>query len=74
LRQFAKALELYQRAIAATGPSNVGDAEQLARYRTGVLAAAMGQTGLAREHLAAIVAAQPGFRDARERLDKLGTN
>jgi tetratricopeptide (TPR) repeat protein len=74
LRQFAKALELYQRAIAATGPSNVGDAEQLARYRTGVLAAAMGQTGLAREHLAAIVAAQPGFKDARERLDKLGTN
>jgi len=68
LRQFDKALDYYQQAIAAA-PNSAGP---LALYRAGVLASAMGRTGEARQLLARLVAIDPAFRDARERLDKLG--
>ena len=67
LRQFAKALEHYRQAIAASS----GDAATLALYRAGVLAGAMGQTSEARQFFARLVAIDPAFKDARERLDKL---
>jgi tetratricopeptide (TPR) repeat protein len=73
LRQFAKALDYYQQAVAAT-VAMVGSAEEswlLARYRTAVLAAALGQSELARSQFAAIVTAQPAYKDAAQRLTAL---
>ncbi len=73
LRQFAKALELYERAIASReNPSD--DVARLARYRAGVLAAALGRTDAAGDHFRAVLASDPKYKDARERLDKLGLN
>jgi Flp pilus assembly protein TadD len=73
LRQFAKALDIYRRAIDVTAK---GDTSllNLARYRAAVLATALGQIDEAKSCLAAIVAVDPTFKDARERLDKLGSN
>ena len=45
-----------------------------AMYRIGVLAAAMGNTDEARVALTRLIATDPGYKDARERLDKLPTN
>ena len=70
LRQFLKALGYYEQAITAARDGN-DEPLLLARYRAAVLAAAMGKPDLAREHLASIVAQNPDFKDARERLDKL---
>jgi tetratricopeptide (TPR) repeat protein len=53
-------------------PPKTPDPHLLARYRAAVLAAAMGKLALAHEQLAAIVVVDPSFKDARERLDKLG--
>jgi tetratricopeptide (TPR) repeat protein len=73
LRQFAKALGFYEQAIAAAeAHSAASDDAKLARYRAGVLAAAMGETERATRHLAEIVAVDPAFRDAGQRLDSLG--
>jgi tetratricopeptide (TPR) repeat protein len=71
LRQFAKALEYYREAIAGADPAS--DAMKVAHYRAGVLAAAMNDQDSAQTHLAAVVAADPAFKDARERLDKLNS-
>jgi len=74
LRQFAKALDYYNQAAAvaaAEAHAANDDVLKLARYRAAVLATSMGKTELAREHLGAIVAVDPDFKDARERLDKL---
>jgi len=73
LRQFGKALDFYQQAVgAAESAPDRHESLQLARYRAAVLAAAMGRINLARLHLSMIVAIDPTFKDARERLDKLG--
>ena len=75
LRQFEKALELYEHAVTkAESLSSNDEVLKLARYRTGVLAAALGQREFARQNLQALVAADPEFKDARQRLDKLGVN
>jgi tetratricopeptide (TPR) repeat protein len=75
LRQFAKALDFYEQAIAAADlDSPPSDDAKLAHYRAGVLAAAMGETERARSHLEAIVAIDAAFRDAQQRLDNLGPN
>jgi tetratricopeptide (TPR) repeat protein len=71
LRQFPKAMGFYRRAIDAADPTT--DDAKLANYRAGVLAAAMNDREQARLHLAAVVAADPAFKDARERLDKLNS-
>jgi Flp pilus assembly protein TadD len=70
LRQFAKALGYYEQAAAKALQAD-SETLQLAQYRAAVLAAAMGQIDVARLHFAAIVAANPDFKDARERLDNL---
>jgi tetratricopeptide (TPR) repeat protein len=54
LRQFSKALDLYQRAIDAAAEENMS-LLNLVRYRVAVLATALGQTDEARTHLMAIV-------------------
>jgi tetratricopeptide (TPR) repeat protein len=77
LRQFEKAIDFYQQAIAAAEafPKQLEPRPMaLALYRVGVLAAAMGKTGEAREALTRLVAIDPGYKDARERLDKLPAN
>jgi tetratricopeptide (TPR) repeat protein len=75
LRQYDKALELYEQAVSkAESLSSNDEMLKLARYRTGVLAAALGQREFARQNLQALVAADPDFKDARQRLDKLGMN
>lgn len=72
LRQFDQALQYYLEAIDLTdnSPEN-HDGVLLARYRAGVLAAAMGQAALAREQFATIVSQRPDYRDVRQRLDGL---
>jgi tetratricopeptide (TPR) repeat protein len=85
LRQFAKALGYYERAIErraggaslpVTPPTEHSPTatQNLARYRAAVLAAAMDQIDAARRHFDAILAVDPGYRDARERLDNLPRN
>jgi tetratricopeptide (TPR) repeat protein len=67
LRQFGKALDFYHRAIAGSAPRPL----LAALYRLGVLSAAMGQLGEARDALSRLISIDPGYKDARERLDKL---
>jgi tetratricopeptide (TPR) repeat protein len=72
LRQFARALEFYEKAKAAAEATEPGgEAYKLASYRVAVLAAAMGQLEFAREHFRLVVSADAHFKDARQRLDKL---
>jgi tetratricopeptide (TPR) repeat protein len=75
LRQFARALEFYEKAKgAAETVEPGGEAYKLASYRVAVLAAAMGQLEFAREHFRLVVSADAHFKDARQRLDKLEAN
>ncbi|MEX2175455.1 MAG: tetratricopeptide repeat protein [Pirellulaceae bacterium] len=83
LRQYAKALDFYRQAIRAgeapAEPLREGEAPAVPPhsrlvaplYRLGVLAAAMNLPAEARPALARVVAIDPGYKDARERLDKL---
>jgi len=73
LRQFAKALEFYGRAAAKLENSS-DELYKRTHYRGGVLASALGQNAAARDHFRAVVAADAAYKDARERLDKLGPN
>jgi len=73
LRQFERALGMYEKAIAkAEMLSSNDEVLKLARYRAGVLGAALGQREFARHNFRAIVAADPLYKDTQERLDKLG--
>jgi tetratricopeptide (TPR) repeat protein len=74
LRQFEKALDFYRQAIAATDGMPEPRPMVVALYRVGVLTAAMGKTAEAREALTRLAAIEPGYKDARERLDKLPPN
>lgn len=75
LRQFEKALRLYEKAVSKAQTLSANDEVlKLARYRAGVLSAALGQRDFARQNLQAILAADPDYKDARQRLDKLGPN
>ena len=73
LRQFEDALACYQRAVEAADTES-GEVRLLARYRAGVLAAAMGRVKLARGHFEEIVAVSPEYRDVRKRLEMWGTS
>jgi tetratricopeptide (TPR) repeat protein len=75
LRQFAKALDYYRQAI---GRAVVEDETRkwpeslvLARYRAGVLLAAMGRPDEAATHFSEVVAKDASYKDAQQRLDKL---
>lgn len=70
LRQFDRALDFYRRAIEASQGSE-SDETRLARYRLAVLATSLGKPAEARQELTLILVGDPGFKDARERLDKL---
>jgi tetratricopeptide (TPR) repeat protein len=73
--QFPKALQCYRQAAQlAAGDNGLDrqDCRKRALYRAGVLATAMTLTDTARQYLAELVKMDPGYRDARTRLDKLG--
>lgn len=74
LRQFEKALNYYRQAIDNAEKQAEPRPLALALYRVGVLAAAMGKTGESREALTRLVAIDPGYKDARQRLDNLPPN
>jgi tetratricopeptide (TPR) repeat protein len=70
-KQYDKALESYLRAVAgAEGTEDIG-LQKLARYRCGVLAAGLHNYVVAEEHLAALLAIDPAYKDAAPRLDKI---
>jgi tetratricopeptide (TPR) repeat protein len=71
LRQFAKAIDFYHQAVTAAEQCRDQWSPSAALYRIGVLAAAMNNPGQARTALEQLVAADPDYKDARERLDKL---
>jgi tetratricopeptide (TPR) repeat protein len=72
LRQYARALEYYEQAIeAGDREGSAGEAQRLARYRAGVLAAAMGQPQVAQAHFRAIADQEPSYKDVAQRLAAL---
>lgn len=70
-RQYAKALQHYQRAAELAGDTENQEIRKLALYRAGLLAAGVRDNPLARRCLQALVDLDPTYKDARERLDKL---
>ena len=69
LRQFAKALDFYREA--AESALTADESLKLALYRTGVLAAALQRSAEARQTFEKLLAIDPAFKDARQRLDNL---
>jgi tetratricopeptide (TPR) repeat protein len=74
LRQFGRALEFYRQAVElAEVQTPIQDTTLTsALYRRGVLAAAMNQPAEAREAFRRLLAIDPAYKDAHERLDNLG--
>jgi tetratricopeptide (TPR) repeat protein len=70
LKQYQRAMEIYQRAIDLAQSTSQSEALKLALYRGGVLAAAMHQDA-GRTLLTRLVELDPTYRDAKYRLDKL---
>jgi tetratricopeptide (TPR) repeat protein len=70
LKQYQRAMEIYQRAIDLAQATNQSEQLKLALYRGGVLAAAMHQDA-GRTMLTRLVGLDPTYRDARQRLEKL---
>lgn len=73
LKVFPRAMKAYRTGIDQSPPPQVENTETWLglRYRSGVLAAAMGDDTTARRDFSAIVALRPDYKDARQRLDKL---
>ncbi|MCI0358039.1 MAG: tetratricopeptide repeat protein, partial [Planctomycetaceae bacterium] len=76
LRQFGKALDYYRQAVELSDGASGGSRPPLATplaalYRIGILAAAMDQPAEAKAALARLVAIDPDYKDARQRLDNL---
>jgi tetratricopeptide (TPR) repeat protein len=72
LRQFDKALEYYEQAAARLAPTTPAEVACRVDYRAAVLAEALGQPAAARRHLQAVVAREAAYKDAAERLRRLG--
>jgi tetratricopeptide (TPR) repeat protein len=80
LRQFGKAFDFYRQTVELSAASSGGSHPPLpaphatllaALYRIGVLAAAMDQPAEAKTALTRLVAIDPGYKDAQQRLDNL---
>jgi tetratricopeptide (TPR) repeat protein len=71
-KQFPRALQCYRQAVqlASNAPPNE-ECRRQALYRAGVLATAMGVVDSARHYLTELVRADPNYKDAKSRLDKL---
>jgi tetratricopeptide (TPR) repeat protein len=74
LRQFEKAMGFYRQSISSAEERREPRPLVAALYRVAVLAAAMNQRVEARQALERLMAIEPGYKDARERLDKLRAN
>lgn len=72
IRQYAKALQCYQMAVEAAGSESELENKKLAHYRAGTLAQGLRQDDVARLHLQEVLRLDPAYRDARDRLDKIG--
>ncbi|MCA9122180.1 MAG: hypothetical protein H6822_21035 [Planctomycetaceae bacterium] len=70
-KQYDKALDSYLEAVSAVAATQDVDLQKLARYRSGVLAAGLHNYAAAEEHLSALIALDPDYRDAAPRLDKI---
>ena len=70
-KQYDKALECYLRSVEAAVATEDVELQKLARYRSGVLAAGLHNYAAAEEHLTALVALDPAYKDAAPRLDKI---
>jgi tetratricopeptide (TPR) repeat protein len=70
IEQFRLAMSSYEAAVAAAPDAN-SDVQKLARYRAGVLATGLGELDKAEKHLTELAAADFGYRDVADRLDKL---
>lgn len=70
---FPKALQCYRQAAQmAAGDEDQQTCRKRALYRAGVLAAAMTLNDAARGYFMELAKMDPGYRDVRTRLDKLG--
>lgn len=72
LKQYSKALQCYQRAVASADQASEAELKKIALYRAGVLASGLKQTDVAKTHLGELLKLDPGYKDAKSRLDKLG--
>jgi tetratricopeptide (TPR) repeat protein len=70
LKQYKRAMEVYQRAIELAQSTNKGDQLKLALYRGGILGVALHQDA-GRTLLTRLVELDPAYRDAKHRLEKL---
>lgn len=73
LKQYQRAMEIYQRAIDLAQSTNQDEQLKLALYRGGVLAAAMHQDA-GRTMLTRLVELDATYRDAKYRLEKLAAS
>lgn len=71
IRQYQLAMSNYQAAVESLGERDV-ELKKRALYRAGVLATGLNEVDVARKHLETLAALDFGYRDVRERLDKLG--
>jgi len=72
LKQYSKALQCYQRAVESADKADQLEQKKIALYRAGVLAAGLKQADVAKTHLNDLLKLEPGYKDAKSRLDKLG--
>jgi tetratricopeptide (TPR) repeat protein len=72
IRQFRLALASYEAAVEAADSLQI-DTKKLALYRSGVLAAELGDRDRAEKRLSQLAAIDFGYRDVAEWLDKLAT-
>jgi len=71
IRQYELAMQNYKAAVDALSDREA-DLRKRALYRAGVLATGLGDTDSGRRYLADLASLDFGYRDVRERLDKLG--
>jgi tetratricopeptide (TPR) repeat protein len=71
LKQYAQALHCYQSAVEKSTDLD-GDRRKLSLYRAAVLAAALKKPEVAQTYLQQLVNIDSDFKDAKDRLDKLG--
>ncbi len=72
MRQYTPALQSYEKAAENNAGDPKSETYRLALYRAGVLATGLKDVVRAKKWLTALIELDPNYRDAAERLDKLG--
>lgn len=70
-KQYDKALDSYLRAVDLSPTTEDIELQKLALYRSGTLAAGLHNYDAAEEHLSALIAIDPAYKDTASRLDKI---